>query len=507
MEKNNKKKICNPNFIIPVSLIFFLFHSSVVASVPSDADISNAVSDELTLHASIPAYMVDVSTSNGIVTLSGTVSNLLAAQRAEKVAMAVRGVRGVIDEIKVNTPFRSNDALQNDVEDALVQDPATASYAISVTADDGIVTLNGRVASWQEKQLAGYAVESVKGVMKLVNDLQVNYNIKRPDIDIEEDIIGVLNNDIRVNDGLIDVSVHNGNVILAGIVGSLTEKYQARADAWVGGVVSVNADSLDVEAWALDERLRQNKFAVRSDSAIKKAVQNTFLYDPRLNAYNPAVEVSNGIVTLTGQVNTVKAKNSAEEDAKNVVGVFAVKNYLKVRPDVIPSDINLEETLENAFSRDSYLGGLNIAVNADNGVVYLSGYVNNYFEKAQAENIADQTTGVIAVRNDIQLFNGNQPTGYIYNNYDWNTFYPFYYEGIYRQPKTDWEIKESIQDQLWWSPFVNENQINITVDNGRAVLTGAVDTEKEKYYAGIAAFKGGAQSVENDLKVKYYPKD
>jgi|GEM_PF-2840165 len=65
-----------------------------------DSEITNAVDDQLVEDAATPAWSIDVSTSEGIVTLSGTVSSALAKSRADKVASTVKGVRGIDDDIE-----------------------------------------------------------------------------------------------------------------------------------------------------------------------------------------------------------------------------------------------------------------------------------------------------------------------------------------------------------------------------------------------------------------------
>ena len=70
---------------------------------------------------------VDVSTSQGIVTLSGSVDNPLAKERAVKIAKSIRGVLGVIDQIIVTPVSRSDEDIRKDIQAALQEDPATES--------------------------------------------------------------------------------------------------------------------------------------------------------------------------------------------------------------------------------------------------------------------------------------------------------------------------------------------------------------------------------------------
>lgn len=479
--------------------LFFCSGYLFAANLPTDEEITNAVENELVFHSVTPSYMVDVNTQEGIVKLSGSVNNILARDRAVQIAMAIKGVKAVIDEIKVDAPYRSDFALKSDVEESLLKDPATDSYKIDVNADSGIVTLDGKVDSWQEKQLAEFVAKGVSGVKDLINNLSVDYKLSRPDNEIKNDIVQAIKNDIRIDGALVNVAVHNGNVVISGTVGSATEKSIAGAYAWTVGVKSVDTKNLKVSNWARDAELRENKYAEKSDSAIKDAVKLAYVYDPRVFSFNPDISVQDGVVTLTGIVDNLKASRASEQDAYNVVGVMGVNNFLKVRPIYIPDDNDLESDIQNAITKDPAMDKLKVDITADHGVIYLSGTVNTYFQKMQADDDASRTKGVIAVKNNIKVNDTNDR--YFFGYYGWNTFYPPSHNGSSYHIKSDNEIKRDIERQLWWSPFVNENEITVAVSNGKAILSGTVGTKQEKLFAEIKAFDGGAKEVVNDIHV------
>ncbi len=473
------------------------------ADLPTDLEISNAVEKELLYNATTPSYLIDVKTINGIVTLSGTVNNILARDRAMQIARTVKGVRAVVDNIKVDAPDRVDYVLKDDIVDALYRDPAADSYEIDVKVNDGAVTLSGNVESWQEKQLAAFVAKGVRGVKKINNNIDVTYATNRSDSEIKEEISESLAMDIRIDGALIDVRVNNGKVELDGIVGSANEKILATNDAWTSGVTSVNNENLEVKTWARDDKLRKDKYVSKEDDDIKDAVLDAFMYDPRVYSFNPDVSVRNGVVTLTGVVDNLKAKRAAEQDAKSVVGVVNVNNYLKVRPEYIPEDEELADDVENALKKDPIIDKWDVDVTADNGVVYLYGAVNHYFEKQQAGEIASKTKGALAVENNLDVKGSGDP--YFYDYYGWNTYYPPREIDLSADFKTDREIKMDTEDQLWWSPYVNEDEVDVEVKNGKVILSGRVDTQREKVFAKVNAYEAGATDVENNLKVRYRP--
>ncbi len=266
---------------------------------------------------------------------------------------------------------------------------------------------------------------------------------------------------------------------------------------------SVAGNGLEVQEWARDKNLRKDKYVSKTDEEIKNAVNDAFLYDPRVFSFNPDVTVENGVITLTGIVSNLQAKRAAENDAKNVVGVFRVKNYLKVRPAYIPEDDDLATNIEKAMKKNPVIEKWEVDVTADNGIVYLNGTVDSYFERSQAEDIANKTLGVVAVENNLKVLDDNDY--YSYGYYGWNSYYPPYGIAVESTYKPDDAIEKDIVNQLWWSPYVNEDEVQVSVDNGTAILTGTVDTEREKLYAEINAVEGGAENVDNNLIVVYIP--
>ncbi len=115
-----------------------------------------------------------------------------------------------------------------------------------------------------------------------MNNIDVDFETTRQDVEIKTEIEETLEWDVLVDDALIDVKAKDGDVTLSGVVGSAAEKREARLDAWVAGVKSVDASDLEVERWARDKDLRKNKYVTKSDEEIEDAVEDALLYDPRV---------------------------------------------------------------------------------------------------------------------------------------------------------------------------------------------------------------------------------
>lgn len=108
--------------------------------VVNDISVGAAVRDELAEEPSVPLAKLVVSANDGVVTLAGAVDNLLARERATRVAETVKGVRTVINRIRVEPAARLDDTdLLGKVEFKLAADAATDSYQIVTSVSDGEV--------------------------------------------------------------------------------------------------------------------------------------------------------------------------------------------------------------------------------------------------------------------------------------------------------------------------------------------------------------------------------
>jgi osmotically-inducible protein OsmY len=308
-----------------------------------------------------------------------------------------------------------------------------------------------------------------------------------------------------VDDKLINVAAKDGKVTLTGTIGSAAEKTRALDDAFVIGVASVDADGLRVEPWAKDSMKKPGRTIFKFDDEIKRAVKDALLFDPRVYSFNPDISVRNGVVTLTGKVDNLKAKHAAEQDAQNTSGVWKVKNLLKVRGKNPPSNEKLVQEVKAALGRDPYVDRYQVGVTALNGTVYLTGTVDSFYEKSHAEDVASRVNGVTAVNNDLRV---SYPAyGYYYWPYS-DLYYEPYSYSYWPRPHSTWtyksdaEIKHDIENQLFWSPFVDADEVKVAVKNGVATLTGTVDSWREYRDAAKNGYDGGALSVINDLKVK-----
>ncbi|MEX1301489.1 MAG: BON domain-containing protein [Desulfotignum sp.] len=473
----------------------------------SDAAVENAVERQLMTDQAIPAYRITAECADGVVSLTGTVGNLLAKDRALENTETVKGVRSVINLIEVS-PFqeKSDARLQKDAVEALRLNPVTRVFDITVAVNEKRAILTGKVTSYREKQLAETVVKGVSGIQSLENNISISYPAQQSDGQILAEIEQGLLWDALVDHQLIQVQVKNGKVTLTGTIGSAAEKTRAISDSWVAGVKAVDASDLTVARWVRDDDLRATKYVPRSDGEIKNAVMLALAKDPRISAdAHVKVMVQGGTVTLKGSVDYLQARRAAAQDAGNTVGVLRVRNHLKVAPlPVAINDRELAQNIEDTLDRDAYVEGYDIQVNVRSGVAELYGKVTTYFEKMRAENLASTIAGIYFVNNYIAVARKWSPyhhSPFMHPDNFPGKAYEWYSSPAPSSQNTDRQIREDIKEEIRWSPFVDEEKVDVSVDNGRATLTGTVNSRLEHDAAIQNAREGGAGSVNNQLKI------
>ena len=447
--------------------------ATMQAPIP-DADIARAIHRHLQEDTALRSEHVQVSVAQGICTLSGSVGNLLAKERALRVAETLKGVRSVIDQIGVTPIARTDEQLRADVTHELQQDVATREHVIGVVAKDGTVTLTGAAGSWPEKTLFAQVAKTVKGVKGIDNQVVIHYEIVPSEAEISADVKHRLANDVSLDGEVIGVTVTGHTVHLTGVVGSVAEKSRARSDGWMVGVDSVDDSSVVVDWRARDDERYVVDHALRSDDEVGKAVRDAFRFDPRLRTLEPHVTVTNGAVVLSGAVDSSQARRAAKLDATDTVGVWEVRDRMVMQAIAKPTDADVERGVKRALSRDLLLpNSAGIHVSSAKGKVVLAGEITSGFERFDALEDATSVAGVAEIVDELK---------------------------IKRSPP---DIKSDIDNRLYWDATVQRDRVAVVVaPDGVATLRGTLDSWIEIKAALNDAVLGGAPRVVNALELK-----
>ena len=366
-------------------------------SAPRAREVIANVKQELANTEGLDAASIRVTLDDGMIALSGEVENILAHDLAIRAATTVRGVRAIDDNITVRPSDRPDRQIERDVETALAINPATEYWDINVVVVDGRATLDGSVESLAEKSLASRVAKGVRGVRGVENDIVIDFPADRTDEEIAHDVTELLRWNTIVDAGAIEIEVEDDVVNLSGQVDSLYEKQLAARLAEVAGVQEVDVSKLDVR-WT-----EQDGDALPRDGReLQQAVRMALSLDPRLESFEPDIEVENGVVTLTGTVDSLEARQVAGDAARGTLGVETVRNRLEVDPPDVP-DRELEQRVSGALQRSPYVSDTSVEVDAVDGEVYLEGRVDSWFERYVVGDAAAHVNGVVEVHNNVRV--------------------------------------------------------------------------------------------------------
>lgn len=140
---------------------------------------------------------------------------------------------------------------------------------------------------------------------------------------------------------------------------------------------------------------------VVTDAVIRDQVVSRLAGSVASAGYPITVSVCDGVVTLTGQVQTAGKRDIAALFASGVRGVAGIRNELSVDP-ATADDLILVGEVRRALNK-SYLDSKQIRVNTSQGVVELSGSVMMEIDREQATQVAASVPGVTAVHNNITV--------------------------------------------------------------------------------------------------------
>lgn len=218
--------------------------------------------------------------------------------------------------------------------------------------------------------------------------------IAKTDIEIQQDVLKELRWDPRVDQTEVGVQVDGGVVTLTGNIASYAKKVAAKEAAHrVSGVLDV-VNNLVV---ALPSTHQRNDLDIAH--AVRQAlVWDVFVPDDRIHS-----TVSQGWVTLEGEVDRWSQRFDAERALEHLTGVKGVSNQITVRPTVRPNAEKLRGSIEEALDRQAHREAGRIGIDIKDGVVTLTGNVRSWIEKNAVHNVVCFAPGVRSVDDQLMI--------------------------------------------------------------------------------------------------------
>ena len=354
------------------------------------------------------------------------------------------------------TAARPDEAITNAIHRLLGQDSRLESQAFSVSTHDGTVTIGGSASSLLIKECALEIPKTLAGVRDVIDAIRVSPTA-RPDAVLRLDVERAIQDDPAARISPVTVNVQGGVVALGGTVQSWQQRRLIEEDASaVPAVVGV------------DDRLTVPCAGWRPDTEIAPESSVRLSNDVWLENTSVRTDISNGRVTLGGEVATVAQRERAHDDAwtRDVLGVddsnlrvnggrSATAGQRATVPPPVPSASQVVSAIKEAFRCDAHVDDAPVAAQWQDHTLTLSGTVHDVRARQSALEDASDTIGVNSVIDGLKVVMGAEPD--------------------------DASIVDAVKNQLARDPDAPDgDHVGVQSRDGEVTVSGEIDSAVER---------------------------
>lgn len=217
---------------------------------------------------------------------------------------------------------------------------------------------------------------------------------------------------------------------------------------------------------------------MKTNETLQKDVQEAIKWEPLLHAAEIGVSVKDGVVTLSGTVDSYSKKLEAEEATKKVAGVKAVVEKIAVEFGHmgVKNDNEVASEVVAAFTYNWEIPDEKVKVKVEHGWITLDGEVEWNYQREAAKKAVRHLAGVKGVTNNVRVAPNAQDT----------------------------IEKTAIQHALARNWSIDGDDIRVKVVGNRVTLNGTVDSVYQKDEAGRIAWNApGVWLVDNELVIDH----
>ncbi len=218
------------------------------------------------------------------------------------------------------------------------------------------------------------------------------------------------------------------------------------------------------------------KTITKTDAHLQRDVVDELNWEPSVNGAQVGVTAKEGVITLTGHVESNSEKHAAEVAAKRIHGVRAVANEIEVRPSAaqVHDDEEIAAAAVHALEWNADIPAEKLQVAIEQGWLTVEGTVDESFQKTAVDRALRHLAGVKGVTNSIVV----APRELIAEN------------------------KAAIEAAFQRSSTLNSKRLGAEIEGTTVVLTGEVHSHAELEEAvRIAASAPGVGSVQNCVTI------